>query len=165
MATENQADREFQDPLENYDPETFDDPIEQALHDEPVSSIQAQPLTCVDAETTVRDTMKLMVGREISCVLVEQHGRLVGVFGDRDVLDKVALEYDDVIDGPVSAVMSSDPVHVQAEESAAKVLSVMAVSGYRHVPVVTADQKPIGIVSPQRIAGFLSAHLQRSGGA
>lgn len=152
-------DREFHDPLENYDPPEYDDPMEQVLHDEPVTSIQAQPLTCVDAETSVRDTMKLMTGRQIGCVLVQEDDKLVGVFGDRDVLDHVALEYEEVIDTPVRTVMSSSPVFVQETDSAAKVLAVMAVSGFRHVPVVNADHKPVGIVSAQRMAGFLSGHL------
>lgn len=149
---------QFEDPIENYDAPTFDDPIEQALHDETVVNIQAQPMTCVDAGTSVRDTMKLMVGLQIACVLVKEGGRLVGVFGDRDVLDKVSLEYDEVIDKPVSEVMSDNPVFVQEDDSAARALAVMAVSGYRHVPVVNGSNEPVGIVSPQRMAKFLSAH-------
>lgn len=149
----------FDDPLENYDPPEFSDPVEQALHDEGVSSLQTQPHTTVSSGTTVRDTMALMVGREISCVLVEEDDKLVGVFGDRDVLDKVALEYDDVIDQPVSSVMSTGPVYVREDDTAAKALSIMAVSGYRHVPVVSPDGKPTGIVSPQRMAHFLKTHF------
>ena len=101
-----------------------------------------------------------MVGLQIACVLVKENERLAGVFTDRDVLDKVCLEYDDVIDGPVRRVMSTDPVHVQEGESAASALAVMAVSGYRHVPVVNGDHHPVGIVSPQRMAKFLSTHLE-----
>lgn len=153
------SDDNFEDPLENYDDPTFEDPIEQALHDEYVAALQTQPHLCVPGDTSVRDTMKLMTGKQISCVLVEDEDTLVGVFGDRDVLDKVALEYDDVIDKPVRDVMSRNPVSVREDDSAAKVLSIMAVSGYRHVPVVTPDGKTIGIVSPQRVAKYLSAHL------
>ncbi|HIK95234.1 MAG TPA: CBS domain-containing protein [Planctomycetes bacterium] len=150
----------FEDPLENYAPPVFEDPVEQALHEELVSTLQTQPHSCVSADTSVRDTMKLMVGRQIACVLVEEGERLVGVFGDRDVLDKVALEYDDVIDRPVCEVMSTRPVSVLDHDSAAKVLAIMAVSGYRHVPVTTPEGKTIGIVSPQRMAHFLMGHLQ-----
>jgi CBS domain-containing protein len=150
----------FEDPLENYDNPTFGDPVERALHNEPIASIQAQPMTCVEADTSVRETMKLMVGQQIACVLIKDNGRLVGVFSDRDVLDKVSLEYDQVIDGPVQNVMSDHPVYVHEDDCAAKVLSVMAVSGYRHVPVVNAKHEPIGIVSPQRLAKFISAHLK-----
>ena len=134
----------------NNDKAQSDDPIECALRDNIVDRIQAQPFTCVTATTSVREAMKLMVDRQIACVLVEDHDVLVGVFADRDVLDKVCLEYEHVIDEPVTTVMSSAPVSVRQNDSAAKALSVMAVTGYRHVPVVDENCKPVGIVSPQR---------------
>ena len=158
MTDSNSNDR-FLDPLENYDSIDFDDPVEQSLHVESVASLQTQPHICVTSDTSVRDTMRLMTGKQISCVLVEEDDRLIGVFGDRDVLDKVALEYDDVMDGPVADVMSRNPVSVREDDTAAKVLSVMAVTGYRHVPVVDPQGKTVGIVSPQRVAKFLSSHL------
>jgi len=151
--------KEFQDPLEDYDPPVFEDPVEQALHDESVESLKTKPLTTVAADLSVREAMQLMVGNQIACILVEEGGKLVGVFSDRDVLDRVALEYDQVIDGPVRDVMSTDPVFVEEVDNAAKVLTVMAVSGYRHVPVVNAQGAPTGIVSPVRISQFLSSQL------
>lgn len=152
---------EFEDPLEDFTPPKFEDPVEAAIHDELVSGIPTTPHLCVSADTSVREAMQLMVGRHIACVMVEQDGVLAGVFGDRDVLDKVALEYDSVIDGPVSAVMSDNPVTVTEVDSVGKVLSVMAISGYRHVPVVSTEGKPVGIVSPQRIGQFLQQHLRQ----
>ncbi len=150
---------EFQDPLEDYSEPKFSDPVEAAIHDALVSEIQTQPHLCVSSDTSVREAMQLMVGQHIACVLVEEEGVLVGVFGDRDVLDKVALEYDEVIDGPVSAVMSSNPVFVGESDSVARVMSIMAISGYRHVPVVSPEGQPVGIVSPHRLGGFLKEHL------
>ena len=79
---ENNDAEEFSDPLENYDPPEFEDPLEQALHDESVASLQTKPHTCVSVTTSVRETMKLMVGRQITCVLVEEDGLLVGVFSE-----------------------------------------------------------------------------------
>lgn len=151
---------EFEDPLENYDPPTFDDPVEEALSEQLVSSLAIHPYTCVTADTSVRDTMKLMAGRQINCVLVEDNERLVGVFGDRDVLNKVALEYSDVMDRPVREIMSTDPVSVKECDPVAKVISIIAISGYRHVPVVDPEGRPVGIVSPQRIEHFLCSQME-----
>lgn len=153
-----QAD-DYQDPLEDYSGPDFSDPVEAAIHNTLVSEVHTQPHLCVSADTSVREAMQLMVGRHIACVLVEQDGVLAGVFGDRDVLDKVALEYDDVIDGPVSAVMSSRPVSVQEADSVAKVMSIMAISGFRHVPVVSPEGRTVGVVSPHRLGSFLKEHL------
>lgn len=151
----------FEDPLEDYSSPEFADAVEAAIHDEVVSGIQTTPHLCVSPDTSVREAMKLMVGRHIACVLVEKDDALKGVFGDRDVLDKVALEYEAVIDGPVSAVMSHNPVTVTDVDSVGKAMSVMAISGYRHVPVVSSAGKPVGVISPQRIGRFLQQHLGR----
>ncbi|MCA9083564.1 MAG: CBS domain-containing protein [Planctomycetaceae bacterium] len=156
----NEQKNTFQDPLENYDPPQYADPLEEALHERTVSSLQTTPITSVNAASTVGETMKLMAGHQIACVLVEEDGKLVGVFSDRDVLDRVALEFGEVSGRPVRDFMTPDPVYVLATDSLARVMVIMAGSGYRHVPVVDADRKPIGIVSPQRMASQLTEYLK-----
>ena len=41
-------------------------------------------------------------------------------------------------------------------------LCVMAVHGYRHVPILSYDEKIVGIVSPQRVTNFLQQHFGES---
>ncbi len=40
-------------------------------------------------------------------------------------------------------------------DSSAAVLNVMAISGFRHVPVLSLDGKIVGIATPQRVTSFL----------
>lgn len=146
---------DFQDPLENYDPKSFDDPVEQALAEQTVETIQHQPCATISPETTVSAAVEKLSGFQIACLLVEKEGKLVGVFSHRDVLDKVALEYDAVKDRPVSDVMTTNPVFVFDNDPAAAALSVMAMSGHRHVPILDLQQNLAGIASPQRVTAFL----------
>jgi CBS domain-containing protein len=74
------------------------------------------------------------------------------------LLDRVLLEYDEIRDQPVRSIMTADPVFVSDSDSPAAVLCVMAVSGFRHVPVLDADGAIAGIVSPRRITEFLLEH-------
>lgn len=155
----NQPDQDaFQDPLENYDPPKFDDPLEQALEEQPVSAMQTQPYAGISPDDSVEAAIRKLSDENVACLLVERGGKLVGVFSDRDILSKVALEYEDVKDQPVWQVMNADPVFVYDTDSSAAALSVMAVSGYRHVPVVDLDKKLVGVVSPQRVCRFLREH-------
>ena len=150
----------FQDPLENYEPREYNDDLERALAEEPVTAIHAKPFIAVKEDTPVHAALQMLAGRDIaSALVVDPEDRLVGVFTDRDVLDKVALEYDTVKDKPVSEVMTKNPIRAREDESSAAALCVMAAAGYRHVPVVTIDEKVIGIVSPQRVAEFLQKHF------
>ncbi len=150
---------EFQDPLENYDPKTYDDPLEEALAEETVEQIRHEPMATISPDTTVQAAVEQLAGLHVACLLVEEDGQLLGVFSDRDVLDKVAFEFDKVKDEPVRSVMTDDPIYVYDTDSSAAAFSVMAVAGFRHVPVLDLQQKLVGIVSPQRVTEFVQQRL------
>jgi CBS domain-containing protein len=152
---------DFQDPLEDYEPKTYDDPLEQALAETPVSAIQTQPFVAVAPETPVHAALERLAGQCVACALVADEGRLVGVFSDRDALDRVALEYDAVKDKPVRDVMTTDPVFVRDDDCIGAALAVMAAVGYRHVPVLGAGGTLVGIVSPHRVVDFLQAYFEK----
>ncbi len=150
----------FQDPLENYDPKSYSDRLEQALADETVAAIQSTPYVTISPETPIDEAIKRLAEMHVACLLVATDGKLVGVFSHRDALDKVALNYEERKNSAVSEVMTRDPVFVYETDSAGAVLSVMAVSGYRHVPVLAADGTIVGIASPQRVTEFLQHYFQ-----
>ena len=151
---------EFQDPLENYDPVEYDDPVREALAEQTVEAIQHEPFASIAPDVTIADAIQKLSGNHISCLLVEEDGKLVGVFSDRDVLNKVALEYDQLKDQPVNSVMTTDPVYVYKTDPSAAALSVMAVTGFRHVPILDVDGKIVGIASPQRVTAFLQKFFE-----
>lgn len=145
----------FQDPLKNYDSKKYESPIEQALAEVTADMVRHLPCTTIKPEMTVAEAVRILADFHIACLLVEQEGKLVGVFSDRDVLLKVALDYEELKDRPVSEVMTTNPVYVYETDPSAAVLSVMAVSGYRHVPILDLQDNLTGIVSPQRVTAFL----------
>ena len=55
--------------------------------------------------------------------------------------------------------MSENPLYVYESDSAGSALCVMAVRGFRHAPVLDLEDKVVGIVSPERVASFLTKHL------
>ncbi len=155
----NSSNEEFQDPLEDFTSPQYNDAVEKALIEEPVSAIQGEPFSTITPETTIAEAINKLTLNHIACLMVEKEGKLVGVFSDRDALKKVALDFDKIKDHPISDVMTSDPIFVHDTDSSAAALTVMAVNGYRHVPVIDADQNIVGIVSPQRVTLFLQDHF------
>lgn len=148
----------FSDPLENYEPRKYSDALEEALVEQEVSAIRHEPFVTIDPNTSVQEALNQLAGLHIACLMVTEDDRLVGVFSERDVLAKVALEYEEVKDRSVRDVMTTNPIFVNETDSAVAALSVMAICGYRHVPVVDLDGKVTGIVSPQRINEFIMKH-------
>jgi CBS domain-containing protein len=133
---------EYQDPLDNFEPKEYSDPLEQALCEGVVGAIQHEPFECIAPETPIGAAVRKLAGLHIAC----------------DVLDKVALEFEALCTKPVSEVMTKNPIYVHEADSAAAALAVMVVAGYRHVPVLNSRGKLVGIVSPQRVTAFLSQH-------
>lgn len=153
---------EFEDPLANYEPETYDDLLQQALVETRVDAVESSPFETIPATATVGEAVSHLSVMQHACVMVEQDGKLVGVVSDRDVLRRVALEFADIKDHPVTEIMTADPIFVLETDSVAAALCVMAVAGYRHVPVLALDGTISGIVSPQRLTAFLCERLECS---
>lgn len=151
---------EFQDPLEDFEPPQYEDALEEALEEQPVTAMHAQPFECIPPDMPVQEAVHRLAEIGHACLLVAEGDQLVGKFTDRDVLDRVALEYENVKDKPVRDVMTSNPVYVHDTDSAGAALNVMSVSGFRHVPVVSLEGKLLGVVSPQRVTEFLFEHMQ-----
>jgi predicted transcriptional regulator len=159
MSDAEKAGEGFQDPLQNYEPKTYDDPLEEAIAEGHVSQIQHVPHATIDVHASTAAAIQKLASQHVACLLVEEKGKLVGVFSDRDVLTKVALE-EGQLERPVSEVMTADPVYVYETDPIASALCVMAVSGYRHVPIVNVQERIVGIVSPQRVTAFLSKYFR-----
>lgn len=153
------APEEYADPLSNYEPPVYLDPMEQALCEEAVTAIQSQPAPSVPPDTTVQRAMQVLDGLDIACLLVAEDDRLLGVFTERDMLKNVAEEYDQIREQPVSNVMTSDPVAVYETDNPATALCVMATYGLRHVPVLDVNDKIVGVVSPKRLVSFIEQHF------
>jgi len=154
---------EFIDPLANFEPKIYADDLERALAEEQVSAIHSTPFVAIPQDTPIHSALETLVGNDIACtMIVDDEDRLVGVFSDRDALDKVALEYEEVRGKPVSEVMTKNPVFVHEDDSTAAALCVMAVAGYRHVPVKNADEKVTGIVSPRRVVEFVQYYFENA---
>ena len=148
-------------PMETPSPD--DDSLERALADEPVSSMQTTPFRTVPPDRPICQVLEDMVRLEVACLLVAENDRLLGLFSDWDIIEKVALDFDSLRNRPIRDVMTDHPVHVHENDSAAAALSVIALDGFRHVPVLAGDERVVGIVSPQRIASFLQQHLSERG--
>lgn len=149
---------EFEDPLSNYGPPEYADELERVLCETEVSQMPITPLAWVEKDATVQDALDVMARYECSCVIVQDAGKAVGIFSSRDVLNKVA---DDPATRtrPITDFMTPDPRTVYATDCPAKALNLMAVGGFRHIPVLDADDKVVGILGPRRTTKFLQEYL------
>jgi CBS domain-containing protein len=150
---------EFQDPLCNYEPRIYADELEETLAEQTVGDMQIRPYAEVPPETTVYHALQALAGLKIASLLVVEKGRLLGLFTERDALERVATRFAEVRDRPVCEVMTTNPIVLYETDPAGAALSAIAVAGYRHVPVLDVHGKVVGVLSPRRVFAFLQRHL------
>jgi len=115
------------------------------------------PAVALGYGATVREAIEVMRQKQLSCVLVVEHGQLVGVFTERDVLTHVAATPLDVDHVRLRDVMQPDPECLQLDDDLVYALHQMHRGAYRHVPVVDEQGRPTGLVSMQLIIDSLIA--------
>jgi CBS domain-containing protein len=139
-------------PLVEFDAAGSD--LEQSISGHSVRVLCPKDPVSVSPVTTVREAVAKCVDGKFGCLLVEQDDELVGVFTERDVLNKLS---DDLtaLDRPVSDFMTAAPETLTSDDSIAYALHAMDLGGYRHMPVVNDKRKPTGIISVRDILRFL----------
>jgi len=150
---------EFQDPMDNYAPPVFHDELERALSEDRVSAMKVTPFSTITPGTTILEAMQLMVRNDVACLMVAEGPRLLGIFTERDVLNKVTDRFEQIKHLPVSLVMTHDPAVVYDTDPPAQALNLMAIAGFRHVPILNVNHEIVGILGPRRVVAYLNQHL------
>ncbi len=79
-------------------------------------------------------------------VVTDESGPLAGIISERDVVRAIASEGVAALDGPVSAIMSTDVVTCGRDATVEEVMRLMTERRVRHLPVVEGGAL-VGIVS------------------
>ncbi len=132
--------------------------FELNMDSERVEHLDMLPALRAAPETLVREVFELLQAQNRSTVVVcDTAGVLVGIFTERDALKMMATGAS--LQVPVSGVMTQHPVVLSPRESVAAAVSKMSRGGYRRLPVVDAEGRPVGIVSVKRILRYLVEHF------
>jgi len=135
--------------------ETDENQLDEVVSRHSVDLICEKEALSIGANATVREAVTLMVDRRVGCLLVtDDDGCLVGVFTERDVLNRVSEDLTR-LDQPISSFMTANPEVVMKRDSIAYALHQMDVGGYRHIPMVNSQRHPRGIISIRDIMRFI----------
>jgi CBS domain-containing protein len=133
--------------------------VERALLTDRVSLFQGrQPLT-VSPKTTLRECLKLLVDNRVGCLLVEDNGKTIGIFTERDALLKLGEKASELGGRPISEFMTSKVESLPPTAKIAFAVHRMDHGGYRHVPVVNQEGRTVGIFSVRDILKYITTKL------
>jgi CBS domain-containing protein len=115
--------------------------------------IEQQQILVAVAKTTVSEAARLMEKHEVGAIMVvDAHGRLSGIFTERDALFRVLATGRDPAMTRLSEVMTKKPQTIHPDKPVGHALHMMYENGFRHVPVVE-DGRPVGMVSARDALG------------
>jgi len=135
--------------------------LESALANTTLSEVTGLPPLTVLETTTVGDAVRLMQRERRACVLVVEDRRLIGIFTERDILMKVVAHPIDVERTPISTCMTRDPFTLPADANVAFALNKMVLEGFRHIPLVDENGRPIAVVSMRNVIEYLGEVYSR----
>ena len=119
--------------------------------------ITIRHVVCDREPYSVRDTAsaldaaEYMASRNIGAVCVlDQQGKLCGIFSERDLLNRVVVRKLDPSSVPIRDVMSEPRAVIDCKDSPHDALERMEMVGSRHLPVVDGEQF-VGMLSMRDI--------------
>ncbi len=110
--------------------------------------LSGRPVLSVDPMMTVFDVARSMSEKQIGAVVVldAAGGGLLGIFSERDLMERVVILASDPRQVMVGEVMTRDVVTASPDESGVECMKKMQERGCRHLPVVE-DGRVIGMLS------------------
>jgi CBS domain-containing protein len=98
-------------------------------------------------DTTVFDALQFLAKKNIGAVVVLQDEVPVGIFSERDYARKVHLKDRDERTTRLAEVMTRQVIGVTPDTEVSVCSALMTNKFIRHLPVVDADHKIVGVIS------------------
>ncbi|SHI16121.1 DUF294 nucleotidyltransferase-like domain-containing protein [Ferrimonas marina] len=110
-----------------------------------VKTVMATPVQSIEPDATVQQAAQQMREQRVSCLLVCQQEKLVGILTDRDLRNRVLAEG---LDGQVTigSMMTQPPLSVTSTTLVFEAMMVMSRHNIHHLPVVS-EGRPVGVVT------------------
>lgn len=130
--------------------------VERSLMYDQVKTLKQQAPVTLAQTANLGEAIAMMLEKNVGAILiVDEAGKLVGIFSERDLLKRIAGQTTSYADLPVTQFMTPRPESVSNTDTLNFVLQKMDAGGYRHVPVLD-DGRPVGIISARDMLRFMT---------
>ena len=130
-----------------------------SLRADSVGELRLRDVCAVTPDTPVEQAVRRMTERKAGCaLLVDEGGRLVGIFTERDFVSRVVAQRLDVATA-VERVATPAPQVVARHDSVHRAIDLMESGGYRHLPVVDEANRPVGVLTVKDIMHYLVGYF------
>ena len=128
----------------------------------PISTLALPKPFTLTANAVICDAVNAMQEGNFGAVLiVDAAGKLTGIFTERDLISKIAGKGLDWKKTPLEAYMTANPEALEADANMTFCLNMMTIGGYRHVPIVDANKKPVAVVSIRDVVRYITGFFEK----
>ena len=125
---------------------------------EVIKSRESNTLWTLSPDNTVFEALHILAQEDVGALMVIEHGKLVGIFSERDYTRKIALAGKASKDTLVKEIMTSKVMTVSPKTDVRECMALMASNKFRHLPVVEGGTV-MGIISMRDIMhDIISGH-------
>ena len=117
----------------------------------------SRDILSVAPEDTLAEAAQTMTDHHVGSAVVLEHGRLIGIVTERDLL-RAAAARAHPSEARVREWMTVDPIVASESTSAGEAARTMMEHGFRHLPVVEGE-RTVGIVSLRDVMRW-SMHVE-----
>jgi CBS domain-containing protein len=146
--------------LEDDDDREFDDglgEIRGAFLNDTIATLEPAEPICLPETASVDEAIaRMLERRQAGVLIVDDDGRLTGIFTERDVLTRVAGAGRDPRQTSLHDVMTPSPEALTAGDRIAYAVHSMSVAGFRTVPLVDGERRPVGVVTVSDVIRWLA---------
>lgn len=111
-----------------------------------ILQLKGNAVYCINPDRSVYDALEMLEEKNLGCLVVVEHEKLIGVFTERDYARKIVLKGRSSKETPVREIMTEQPIVVTPSTSVEICMQLMTEKFIRHLPVVE-NGKLIGLVS------------------
>ncbi|MFQ5840567.1 MAG: cyclic nucleotide-binding/CBS domain-containing protein [Candidatus Methylomirabilales bacterium] len=129
--------------------------VDANIFDRPIRELHYHAPRCLELGAPLAEAVTIMREHSVGAVMITQGGRLRGILSERDILRKVLGTDVDLNRATVDQSMTPDPEVLTLDDAIAYAIQTMHVGGFRHVPLVDAAHRPVGIVSVKDVNEYI----------
>jgi CBS domain-containing protein len=115
---------------------------------------KGEAIHSVGPDTLVTECVRLMTASKIGALIVMDGERLIGIFTERDALNKVLAGGLDPRNTKVSAVMTKDPYCIPPTTTVDDAMKLISKRRFRHLPIVD-NGKVLAVLSSGDLTHWL----------
>jgi CBS domain-containing protein len=120
-----------------------------------VGDLATRPCAKVTATAPLSKVVDDMKSYGRGCVLVVEDSKLVGIFTERDILNRIDHSNRAWLEIAVGDIMTRSPVAIRPDDSLAEAIRRLTEGHHRHLPVV--DERGIrGLISIRDILAYIA---------